>query len=262
MRDLLRKRRVERHGQLRRPLETGAERIRSVWRECRLPHRLLQVVDERMNAGDIPVEDRRPMIESVERRKRHIELRESGGCAAKVRSAVFPERFARYPCEQGSEATVDNAERVAVVAGHRPRDGEAEFGRRELLQELVFEALLRRLDDVRVDPQNKVSGVARHEVRRVLVPTLGLHHEARPWKSPGIEDRVDVAGRLLHGCVPLSRRFRSSVSSWKVECSMSKSPRRQVSRSSSTTPGSAPRCITTCAEITFMPLVMVHTCRS
>src|SRR5438309_1749691 len=43
---------------------------------------------------------------------------------------------------------------------------------------------------------------------------------------------------------------------------MSKSPRRHVARSSSTALGFAPRWTTTCAEITFTPLVIVHTCRS
>src|SRR5213083_2510693 len=43
---------------------------------------------------------------------------------------------------------------------------------------------------------------------------------------------------------------------------MSKSPRKQLSSSSSTAFASAPAWTTTCAERTFIPLVIVHTCRS
>src|SRR2546423_7134490 len=95
--DLLWKRRVERCRERGGPLEAGAERASRVGRESRLPHRLVQVVEKRMNARKIAVEDRGPMIELVERGKCHIELRESSGRAVEVLSAVLPQRFARYP---------------------------------------------------------------------------------------------------------------------------------------------------------------------
>lgn len=65
-------------------------------------------------------------------------------------------------------------------------------------------------------------------------------------------------GRRVQAWLRSSRRRRSTVSSWNVECSMSKSSARHSESASRAVAGSAPSSSTTCADTTFMPEVIVH----
>jgi len=229
VRDLLRERRVDQRRELGAPLETAAKGVPAVPLEPGLRDRLVEIVGERMNAGEVALEDRRAMRELAQRGERDVELRERGGGPGQVRPAVLRERLAGYAREEHREAPVDDPQGVAVVAWQGARHGEGELGGGELLQELVLEALACRIDDVGVHAENELPAGARYEERRVLVAALGLRRDPWPREAPGVEDRFDSGGRI-HGCEPRSRRLRSSVSSWKVECSMSKLEERHRQR--------------------------------
>src|SRR5450759_86855 len=92
--------------------------------------------------------------------------------------------------------------------------------------------------------------------RREPIDRIGEHpprdRMVRAVREP---QELDLAA---HAWLPSSNRRRSDVSSWKVECSMSKWSERQAHRASSVVAASAPSARMTCAETTFMPEVIVQ----
>src|SRR5439155_4619425 len=261
VRDLPRQRGVDGSRELARAVHCAVKKPRLRDVEARVFDRLPDVVDERMDAFEVALEPRRPVVEVAELSQNGVKPCERGGSRLEVRAAVLWQRLALDAREEDRRSAIHETERVCIRARDRSRHPEGQLGESEPCEQLMLETPMGEVGDVRIDLEDVFPGGAADEEGRVLVALARRCDSARTRKAPSVEDRVEVAGRI-HGCVPLSMRLRSSVSSWNVECSMSKSPRRHVARSSRIALGSAPRFMTTWAEMTFIPLVIVHTWRS
>jgi hypothetical protein len=67
-----------------------------------------------------------------------MSIRERSRGPAEIRPAVLRSCFAGSAREEHRETTVDDPQRLAVIARHRARYAERKVGRRQLLQELVL----------------------------------------------------------------------------------------------------------------------------
>ena len=160
MRHLLGERRVERIGELGDLVEGDRESARLVGVEPALGHCRVEIVDERVHRRERAGERRDRHLEVIERPERGVDVGECGGAPAARDRIVLACGLAGNTHEERREPAVDDAERVAARARHRMRDREGQAGGAEPPQELVLEALPRRLRDVRVHAEDEVAGRA------------------------------------------------------------------------------------------------------